>query len=118
MPDRWLDLATNQLVLPKGCNQGIPVPRIVERRTTSTPGAATLAQCRSEHFPISALLLRTGHPSNAGIGLDPLLELVVDLNHSVSDLVNLVALPGDWQQHLAALAPTGTSSDVQARMTL
>jgi hypothetical protein len=37
------------------------------------------------------------HPGNAGIGLNALLELVVDPNHSVADLVNLIALPGDRQ---------------------
>ncbi|KMM16273.1 hypothetical protein SYNGFB01_12165 [Synechococcus sp. GFB01] len=79
----------------------------MERPTTSMPGAAALARYRSEHcLPISALRLRTGHPGNAGIRLDALLELVVDLNHGVADLVNLVALPVDRQQHLAALAPT------------
>jgi hypothetical protein len=63
------------------------------------PGAATLARCRSEHCrPIGALLLRTGHPGNAGIRLDALLELVVDLNHGVADLIDLVALPGDRQE--------------------
>jgi hypothetical protein len=49
-------------------------------------------------LPIGALLLRRGHQSNAGTGLDALLELVVDLNHGVADLVNLVTLPGDRQQ--------------------
>jgi hypothetical protein len=43
------------------------------------------------------LLLGTVHPGNAGIGLNALLELVVDLNHSVADLVNLIALPGNRQ---------------------
>ena len=56
------------------------------------------------------MLLSTVHPGNAGIGLNALLELVVGLNHSVADLVNLIALPGDRQQHLAAFAPTRPSS--------
>jgi len=102
VPGGRLDLATDQLVLPEGCNQGIPVTRSVERRTTSMPGAAALARCRSVHcLPIGALLLRRGHPSNAGTGLDTLLELVVDLNHGVPDLIDLVALPGDRQKYLA-----------------
>jgi hypothetical protein len=33
--------------------------------------------------------------SNAGIRLDALLELVIDLNHGVADLIDLVALPGE-----------------------
>jgi hypothetical protein len=37
-------------------------------------------------------------------------------NHSVADLVKLVALPGYRQQHLAAFAPTCPSSNVQPCM--
>lgn len=47
---------------------------------------------------------------HAGIRLDALLERLVDRDHSVADLVDLVALPGDRQQHLAALAPTGRAA--------
>ncbi|MEA5473578.1 hypothetical protein VB716_05015 [Synechococcus sp. CCY9201] len=43
VPGGRLDRATDQLVLPEGCNQRIPVPRSRERRTTSMPGAAALA---------------------------------------------------------------------------
>jgi hypothetical protein len=48
--------------------------------------------------------IRTGHAGHAGIGLDALLELVIDLNHRIADPVDLIPFPRNGQEHLPAPA--------------
>jgi hypothetical protein len=57
---------------------------------------------------ISAVLISAEHSRDTGIRLNPLLELLVDLNHGIADLVDVIALPRDWQQDLSTPASTGT----------
>lgn len=54
---------------------------------------------------LTPLVISTGHSSDTGVGLDALLELLVDLNNGIADLVDLIALPPNRKQHLAAPAP-------------
>jgi hypothetical protein len=115
------DLSRAQLERTRSLDQLFPVPRSKRRRHSPVPGATWVAclrtaACTDLHFcpPCS---IRSRHACHAGIRLDALLKLLVDPNHGVADLVNLVALPGDRQKHLAAFAPTCPGSNVQRRMT-
>ena len=107
MPGRRLDLATDQLVLPESSDQLFPVPRGKHCRHSPVPGSACMAclqtaTCCTQLRLCSLGAISTGHASNASIGFDALLKLLVDLNHRIADLVDLIALPRDGQQHLPA----------------
>jgi hypothetical protein len=74
------------------------------------PGSACVAclqtaTCCTQLDICSLGFICTGHGSNASIGLDALRKLLVDLNHRIADLVNLIALPRNGQEHLPAPAP-------------
>jgi hypothetical protein len=83
-----------------------------------SPGWAA-CELRPEAASPSAPPVRSGRGMRAtqAIGLDALLELLVDLNHRIADVVDLVALPRNGKKYLPAPAPSSPSSDVQARMT-
>ncbi len=87
MPGRRLDLATDQLVLPEGSDQPFPVPRG--------------QHCRHSPMP----------------GEDALLKLLGDLNHRITNLVNLIALPWNGQESPPAPAPSCPCGNVQSPMT-
>ena len=110
MPGRRLDLATDQLVLPESSDQLIPVPRGMHRRHSPVPGPAGVNCLRTaacSGLPLcSPRSSRSRHACHAGIGLDALLKLLVDLNHRIADMSNLIALPRNGQEHLPAPAPS------------
>ena len=114
-------LAADQLVLPESSDQLFPVPRGKHRRHSPVPGPAVVADlqtaaCTRITFR-SPRFIRTGHTCNTRIGLDALLKLLVDLNHRIADLVDLIAFPRDGQEHLPPPTPSGPCSNVQPSMT-
>jgi hypothetical protein len=89
------------------------------RAEAFVPGSACVAclqtsTCCTQLDICSLGFICTGHGSNASIGFDALRKLLVDLNHRITDLVNLIALPRNGQEQLPAPAPPshdGTPSE-------
>ncbi len=71
---------------------------------------------RAPHGPCVCGFLTGGHPGHTDIQLDTLLKALEDIKHGIADLLDLIALPRNREQHLSPPAATCTCGDVQADM--
>jgi hypothetical protein len=55
--------------------------------------------------PCACGFLTGGHPGHTDIRLDALLKALEDLKHGIADLLDLIALPRNREQHLPPPAP-------------
>lgn len=117
---RCLDLAAEQLVLTESCEQIRPVPWGEPHLIRPVPGSAALSRGRANHGCLGATtserVIHAWHPRHTDIWLNALLEVLVDLDQGIADLVQLIALPWNGQQHLPSPAAPNTRGDVQAGM--